>query len=309
MTKRYRNVRSLTQPCGQPQLQRLVWGTACLLFLVSPPTHAFAQAAELGGVVADATGGTIAGALVVLQTTHGIPVHETRSGGAGTFAIAGILPGTYWLEVRAANFAPERIQVVLGREAVQPLKIVMGLAPFGSEVTVTAERGAITDVQETTTIVTVGEQDEFRRQPLATIGNALTGAAGVMIQQSTYGQVSPFLRGLTGYQVLNLIDGVRFNNATFRSGPNQYLAFVDPSQAERIEAMLGPSSSQYGSDAMGGTIQLLTPAAAFNDVAGLDASVSANLLAASADRCAEGTRRCCFAPRRSRRFSAAPGAS
>ena len=104
-----------------------------------------------------------------------------------------------------------------------------------------------------------------------------------MTQQSTYGQVSPFLRGLTGYQVLNLIDGVRFNNSTFRSGPNQYLAFADPSQAQRVEAMLGPSSSQFGSDAMGGTIQLLTPAPQFNGSSGLDARGSVNLFAASAD--------------------------
>ncbi|MCA1560156.1 MAG: Plug domain-containing protein, partial [Acidobacteria bacterium] len=141
---------------------------------------------------------------------------------------------------------------------------------FGSEVTVTAERGMVADVQETAPIVTAREQDEFRRQPLPTIGNALTGAAGVMTQQSTYGQVSPFLRGLTGHQVLNLIDGVRFNNSTFRSGPNQYVAFADPSQAQRIETRLGPSSAQFGSDAMGGTIQLLTPAPRFDGGSGLD---------------------------------------
>ncbi|MBL8179933.1 MAG: TonB-dependent receptor [Bryobacterales bacterium] len=95
--------------------------------------------------------------------------------------------------------------------------------------------------------------------PIPTLGNVLHGAAGVLAQQSTYGQVSPFLRGLTGYQVLNLVDGVRFNNSTFRSGPNQYLAFLDPGQAERVEAVLGPVSAPYGSDAMGGTIQVLTP--------------------------------------------------
>jgi len=127
-------------------------------------------------------------------------------------------------------------------------------------ITVTAERGIVGEAETAAPVAHTMERKAWGMLPIPTLGNALHGAAGVLVQQSTYGQVSPFLRGLTGYQVLNLVDGVRFNNSTFRSGPNQYLAFLDPGQAERLEAVLGPVSAPYGSDAMGGTIQVLSPA-------------------------------------------------
>src|SRR5262249_33435227 len=71
----------------------------------------------------------------------------------------------------------------------------------------------------------------------------------------------------------NLVDGVRFNNATFRSGPNQYLAYLEPSQAAGVEAMLGPSGTQYGSDGLGGTIQITTREPQF-DQSGLHGRLS-----------------------------------
>lgn len=132
-----------------------------------------------------------------------------------------------------------------------------------TEVTVTATRGVTENSAETAAVVGVVTRERAVEKPSPSAGHYLASEPGILIQQTTTGQVSPFLRGLTGYQVLNLVDGVRFNNATFRSGPNQYLMFVEPSQARRVEAMLGPSSSQYGSDALGGAIHVMTPEARF----------------------------------------------
>ena len=91
-------------------------------------------------------------------------MQETRSGADGTFAIGGMPPGSYWLEVTAEHFNARRIHVDLGGQPVPRLEILLSLAPFGSEVTVTAERGRVSDIQETTPIVTVRDQDEFRRR-------------------------------------------------------------------------------------------------------------------------------------------------
>lgn len=133
------------------------------------------------------------------------------------------------------------------------------LPPVYTSISVTATMGRGVKAEEVPAATAVITAESLGERPLVTIGNALEGTPGILVQQSTTAQVSPFLRGLTGYQVLNLIDGVRFNNSTFRSGPNQYLAFVEPAQAQRMETVLGAAGSLYGSDAMGGAIQVLTP--------------------------------------------------
>ena len=233
-----------------------------------PAAHAQEPGLPRSGIVIDESGAAIAGARLVVRSAQGGALREAASAADGTFALGPLPPGSYWLDVTAPGFAIRRTRLEVNREDAAALRTVLALARFESEVTVTAGRGAIAEVDRTPSIVTVRDADEFRARPLATLGNALEAATGVMVQQSTSGQASPFLRGLTGHQVLNLIDGIRFNNTTFRSGPNQYIAFVDPSQGQRIEAMLGPAGAQFGSDAMGGAIQVLTPAADFKTVAG-----------------------------------------
>ncbi|MBI4604393.1 MAG: TonB-dependent receptor [Planctomycetes bacterium] len=91
-----------------------------------------------------------------------------------------------------------------------------------------------------------------------TLPESLRETPGVMVQKTSNGQGSPFLRGFTGFRTLLLIDGIRLNNAVLREGPNQYWNTVDPLTLERLEVVKGPSSVLYGSDAVGGTVNAIT---------------------------------------------------
>ncbi len=84
--------------------------------------------------------------------------------------------------------------------------------------------------------------------------DALRFEPGVSIQQTAHGQASPYVRGLTGQQVVHLFDGVRLNNGIFRQGPNQYFFTIDSRTLDRLEVIRGSASTRYGSDALGGAI-------------------------------------------------------
>lgn len=98
-----------------------------------------------------------------------------------------------------------------------------------------------------------------------TVPEFLSGLPGIFIQKTNHGGGSPFVRGMTGNQNLILIDGFRLNNSIFRYGPNQYLTLIDPQMVDRIEIVKGTGSVQYGSDALGGVINIITYTPTYSD--------------------------------------------
>ena len=114
------------------------------------------------------------------------------------------------------------------------------------------------DTFHTPNAVSVIDRSQMERANADITPRMLRETVGVWAQQTTTGQGSPLLRGLTGYQAFLSIDGVRLNNSTFRSGPNQYLATISPDTLDRIEVLRGPGSMLYGSGAMGGVISMHT---------------------------------------------------
>jgi hemoglobin/transferrin/lactoferrin receptor protein len=89
-------------------------------------------------------------------------------------------------------------------------------------------------------------------------GDLLINTGKIFVQKSQQGGSSPVLRGFEASRVLLVIDGVRMNNAIYRSGHLQNVMTSDQNSLSRVEVMYGPSSTIYGSDALGGIVQLIT---------------------------------------------------
>ncbi|MBI4577822.1 MAG: TonB-dependent receptor [Planctomycetes bacterium] len=131
-----------------------------------------------------------------------------------------------------------------------------GQGAVESEVVVTASRRAVLE-HSTPRAVSVVSRDGMGDAGSRTVPEALRRAPGVHVQETAHGHGTPIVRGLLGPQVLLAIDGVRLNDAGFRTGPSQYLATVPPDVVERIEVLRGPSGVLYGSDAMGGVVNVI----------------------------------------------------
>ena len=125
------------------------------------------------------------------------------------------------------------------------------------EVVVTATR-VERQLFETPHAVSVAGDQDVSESNAARTPDLLSGTEGVLIQKTNVGGGAPYIRGLIGKQVLILVDGVRLNNSFYRYGPHQYLNTIDPGIVERIEVVRGPVSVLYGSDALGGVINVIT---------------------------------------------------
>lgn len=106
--------------------------------------------------------------------------------------------------------------------------------------------------------VDVIEKDNFYFPIARNTPNQLQYTPNISIQETAFGHGSPFIRGLTGFRNVYLIDGIRLNNSFFREGPNQYFNTIDMYLIEKIEVVKGPASILYGSDALGGVISVTT---------------------------------------------------
>lgn len=100
--------------------------------------------------------------------------------------------------------------------------------------------------------------DKVLLQQQANTADILTASGQVFVQKSQAGGGSPVVRGFEASRVLLMVDGVRMNSAIFRAGHLQNIITVDNMILDRVEIVYGPSSTLFGSDALGGVVNLFT---------------------------------------------------
>ncbi len=118
--------------------------------------------------------------------------------------------------------------------------------------------------EETPYMIDVLGPEQLQTTTYQTSADILLESGNVMVQKSQGGGGSPILRGFEANKILLVVDGVRMNNAIYRSGHLQNSITIDNSILDRVEVLFGPSSIIYGSAALGGVIHYYTRTPEYN---------------------------------------------
>lgn len=130
---------------------------------------------------------------------------------------------------------------------------------------VTAASGSEKNVVDAPASVNIVTKEELEQKPFRDLGEALKEVPGVSLDETSnkLGASAISIRGMPSGYTLFLVDGLRQNPsgdvATANLGAGVYNTFIPPMGAiERIEVIKGPMSTLYGSDAIGGVVNIVT---------------------------------------------------
>jgi outer membrane receptor protein involved in Fe transport len=183
---------------------------------------------------------------------------KTKTDSSGIYQLTDLPFGPYRLSINSQGFAVAVRDLTLRRNGpyIEDFSLVPGL--IESRITVTAGKGSARAAAETPQMVTVtGSTEIEERRPISTV-RAIERTPNLASVIANPALERPRLRGLASNRLLIILDGERLNN--MRSDPTSGVSpsVVDVTQLESAEVVSGAGSSLYGSDAMGGVINLIT---------------------------------------------------
>jgi outer membrane receptor protein involved in Fe transport len=216
----------------------------------------------VAGVVRGPAEVAVAGAAVTLLDPLRLPVRTTVTDAEGRFSLGEILPGRYVISIEAPGY--ERFERVVVAGDGDAAALIIDLPPRGTteHVVVTATPGVPQDEGTTAQGVNVIDEEALSLRAKTVVAQAAAEEPGLHLQRTSPTIGAIYVRGFTGAKVNAFVDGVRYSNGAARGGINTFFNLLAPEYLEGIEVLRGPSSAQYGSDAIGGSVQLLTNAPA-----------------------------------------------
>lgn len=236
----------------------------CLALLVlacALSTGVMAQGgASVAGRVTDERGANVTGAEVRLRSRNNVTLFA-RTNGEGVYGFTGLAPGDYILEIKAGGFAAqtsEDFRVERGKTLA--LDFQLSVASLDETVVVVAS-GTPQRVDEVSKAVTVFDERQLEDQRELTLPEALRGTPGLRVQQQgSYGALTSLrLRGQRNFDTALLLDGLRVRDASDLNGSAlPFITDLLPANLDRVEILRGSGSSIYGTNAIGGVINLVS---------------------------------------------------
>lgn len=217
----------------------------------------FGQTARFESTVRDQNGAAIAGANVALDCPNK-STQNTTTDQNGTFVFNSASGGCV-VRISQKGFAV--YEQVLANDNLQQMEIVLQVD--SPRVTVTAETGRVENRENVPQAVTIISAEEITKKQPRVLAQIADEEVGVSYQRTSPTIGAIFVRGLTGKNVSVYVDGVRYTNSAQRGGISTFFNLNEPTNLQSVEILRGANSAQYGSDSLGGTINLLTKSPGF----------------------------------------------
>ena len=221
-----------------------------------------AAPASVRVVVVDDAGQPIPEAVISINSAHGTHLATAVTTAEGSASVDVLPRGRH--RVRAyQDDVLIGTGVLIVSDDVDAIRVTIrrrspGTAHFEEDVVVSAEAGLAQETASLAQATNSISRQEIDQRAQTTLARIATAEPGLYWQRTSPTLGAIFIRGLTGAKVNLFIDGVRFSNAAARGGVNTFFNLLDPGLIDSAEVTRGPSSTQYGSDALGGSVQLFS---------------------------------------------------
>jgi iron complex outermembrane receptor protein len=221
----------------------------------------------------------IAGATVAIERT----TLEVKSAPDGSYSIPNVPAGPHHLLVIAKGFATSRSELTVGANAVTLDVAVDPELHYSEVVSVSPDARNQFDSYQPTSVLAGAD---LAKQLEGTVGATLATQPGIAERSFGPGPSRPVIRGLDGDRVLILDDGQRVGDLSSQSGDHGVV--LNPTGAARIEVVRGPATLLYGSNAIGGLVNVISDTIPTTRVSGVSGGMTANLGSAASEVGAAG---------------------
>ena len=208
------------------------------------------------GTVKDQRGANVNGAEVSLVHAQQAVLQSTVTNTEGQFTFENVPAGTYEIRVMHSGFGTHRSAAQVRKGSTYEVNATLEVAEVSDQVTVTAETGHAQDLERVAQQVNVINDQAIFQRSTAVLAQIAEEEVGVSLQRTSPTIGAVLVRGLTEVGVY--VDGVRYTNSTQRGGINTFFNLNEPTSLRSAELLRGPNTAQYGSDSLGGTVQLIS---------------------------------------------------
>ena len=236
-------------------MKRLINFLLIIICLTVPVAAQNESQNKVSGTVTDSAGAVVNEAEVQLVNAQQLVLGATKTDAEGHYTFENVANGSYVVIASRSDFSPQR-EAVRVSSAAMKVNLQLEINQLNEQVTVTAETGLAEDVGKIPQQINAIPEDAIRQRTTAVLAQVADEETGVSLQRTSPTIGAVLVRGLTEVGVY--VDGVRYTNSTQRGGINTFFNLNEPTSLRTVEIQRSPNTAQFGSDGLGGNVQLVS---------------------------------------------------